>query len=113
MKKIFARVVTPAILIIGSLSFGAAMVTAPAGASTHATAKTAAVTAKTYSGVVKSANVAKRTFTLASGTARYNVHFATSTKFTRGTAANIKVGTAVTVVGRLSKNVVHAISIRA
>ena len=98
MKKISARVVTPAALVIGSLGFGAALLSAPAGASTHATAKTGAVTAKTYSGVVKSANMAKGTFTLASGTTRYNVHFATSTKFTKDTAADIKVGTTVTVM---------------
>jgi len=65
------------------------------------------------SGTVTTANVAKRTFTLTSGTVTYTVHFSSKTKFTAGSAAKIVAGAKVTVMGRTLKNIVHAASISA
>jgi len=114
MKKLMTKVVAPTMLIIGTLGLGATAVSLPAGAASKPAAKTPiAVAAKTYTGVVKTANVAKKTFTITSGTVTYVVHISNSTKFIKGSAASIKVGVSVSVVGKLTKNVVHAISISA
>ena len=111
MTKIFTKVIAPAMLVVGSLGLGAAVIAAPAGASAK-TAKTT-VAAKAYSGTVKTANTAKGSFQLTVGTATYSVHYTAKTKFTKGAAANIKVGAAVSVTGKLHKTSISATSISA
>jgi hypothetical protein len=111
--KMMTKFVAPTMLVIGSLGLSAAVVSAPAGAASKGAAKHTAVALTTYSGTVKTANVAKRTFTLTSGTVTYTVHFSSKTKFTAGSAAKIVAGAKVTVMGRTLKNIVHAASISA
>ena len=109
MKKILTKAMIPALLVVGSLGVGATVVTVPAFAST----KTAAVAAKTYSGTVKTANTVKDSFTLTVGTTTYTVHYSAKTTFSKGTAANIKVGAAVSATGKLHKTLISATSVSA
>jgi hypothetical protein len=106
MKKMIARIVVPTVLAASTLGFGVAVLSAPAGATT-------AVTAKSYAGTVKAADVTKDRFTLSSGAKTYTVVYTAKTKWAKGTAADLKTGAAVTVTGTITKTVIHASSIKA
>jgi len=109
MNRIFTKVIAPTLFVVGSLGMGAAVVAAPASAAT----KSATIAAKTYSGSVKAVTKGKDVFTLKSGKTTYTVDYTKSTKFTKGSASNLKVGVPVSVTGKLSKSVITATSIKA
>lgn len=107
MKKSLGRTVASSMLAVASLGFVASVAAPMAAASAATTA------AKAYSGTVKTADVAKDTFTIKSGTKTYKVDFTSMTKWTVGTSKSIKVGLAVTVTGTLSGTTIKAASIKA
>lgn len=104
MKRIITKAVVSTMLAAGSLGI-VAVATVPAGAAS------ATVASKTFSGKVKSVDIAKDTFTLTSGAKTYTVAYKATTKFTKGSAKNLKVGVAVSVKGKLVKTVIEASSI--
>jgi len=106
MKRIFAKAVVSTMLAVGSLGV-VAVATVPAGAAP------AAAASKTFGGKVKTVDIAKGTFTLTSGAKTYTVAYKATTKFTKGSAKNLKVGVAVSVTGKLVKAVIEASSIAA
>ncbi|HUY17251.1 MAG TPA: hypothetical protein VMV11_06790 [Acidimicrobiales bacterium] len=105
MKRIITKVVVSTMLAAGSLGV-VAVATVPAGA-------TAAAATNTFSGKVKTVDVAKDTFTLTSGAKTYTVAYKATTKFTKGSAKILKAGLTVSVKGKLVKAVIEASSIAA
>lgn len=64
-------------------------------------------------GSVKTADVAKDTFTLKVGAKTYTVDFTAKTKWTKGTSKDLKAGASATVTGTLAGTVLKATSIKA
>ncbi len=117
----FAKAILPAVVAVSSLGVGAALVAAPAGASTKAPATKSAAVAKkapatkkapvvkktaatksapvTIAGTVTKDLTAKDTFWFKAGTKTYRAAYSSTTKFTKGSAAAIVKGLAVTVTG--------------
>jgi hypothetical protein len=118
MRKYITKAVVPALLVVGSLGLGTAFIAAaPAGATTppkHAPAGAISASA-TYKGTIKSTTASKSIFTLKVGSKTYTVFYRGAVKFTKGSAASLKVGTTVSVTGNLikTKSLVHATSISA
>jgi len=100
MKKLLTRAAVSA-LLVGSLGL-ATVAAVPAGAST---------TSKMYSGKVKTADTKKDTFTLTVGTKTYTVVYTDMTKWTKGSAADLKAGASVSLVGKISGMKITASSI--
>jgi len=104
--------------VVGSLGIGTAIIAAPAGAASRPTHKppAGAISASaTYKGTIKTADAAKTIFTLKVGSKTYTVFYRGAVKFTKGSAASLKVGATVSVTGNLikTKSLVHASSISA
>jgi cytochrome c-type biogenesis protein CcmE len=117
MRKFITKAMIPALFAVGSLGLGAAFLAAPAGATTppkHAPAGAISASA-TYKGTIKTTDAAKTIFTLKDGSKTYTVFYRGAVKFTKGSAASLKVGTTVSVTGNLvkSKSLLHATSIKA
>jgi hypothetical protein len=117
LTKVLTKAALPALFVIGSLGAGAALVSAPAGAATkpaHTPSSASLEPAATYKGTVKTVKASDGIFTFKVGSKTYVV-FARDVKFTKGSAADIKVGASVTVKGSLvkGKTMLHATSISA
>ncbi|MHB8379954.1 MAG: hypothetical protein ACYDB2_08570 [Acidimicrobiales bacterium] len=106
MKPIITKVAMSTMLAVGSLGM-VAVATVPAGAASHTVAPRA------FRGKVKTVDIAKDTFTLTLGAKTYTVAYKATTKFTKGSAKNLKAGVVVTVTGKLVKTVIEANSIAA
>lgn len=111
MKKLLTKVVVPSMLAMSTLGIGAVIATTPASAAAHVVkAQT------TLTGTVSKAQSSKSTFWLTVGTKTYRVVYSSSTKFTKGTAASLVKGTAVSAKGSYagkSTTVLKATSISA
>lgn len=108
MKKTFAKVVIPTLLVAGSMGMGL-VATVPAGA-----ASTTAKAAPTLTGVIAKIQASKDVFWIKVGVKTYRVDYSATTKFTKGTAATLAKGKSVSVSGKYvgkSTVVVDALSI--
>lgn len=108
MKKSFAKVVVPVLMVVGSTGMGL-VATTSAGASS-APAKSA----PNLTGVIAKIQASKDVFWIKVGTKTYRVDYSKTTKFTKGTAATLTKGKSVSVTGKYagkSTVVVNALSI--
>jgi hypothetical protein len=116
MRKYVAKTAIPVLFVIGSLGAGSAIAAVPAGAATrpaHKPPASALSPTATYKGTVKSVEASKDLFTLKDGSKSYVVFYRGAVKFTKGSAADIKVDAAITIKGNLvkGKTLIHATSI--
>lgn len=109
MNNKFAKAILPAVVAVSSLGVGAALVAAPAGASTKAPITKSAAAAKkapvaksapvTIAGTVTKVLAAKHTFWFTAGTKTYRAAYSSTTTFSKGSAAAIAKGLTVSVTG--------------
>jgi hypothetical protein len=116
MNNKIAKIILPAVLSVGTL--GAAALTATAGASTTTTVThaKAAKGAVSLTGTVVKAQASKKVFWFKVGAKTYRASYSATTTFTKGTAASLVKGAAVTVTGSYvgkSSSVIVATSISA
>jgi hypothetical protein len=100
MKRVLIALVLPAALAFGSVGLGATLASGPAGAAEHALTSMQ----HTWHGKILKINAKMGTtssFSFASGSKTYVVHWDAMTHFTMGTAKNVKVGALVTISGVL------------
>ena len=113
MKRLITRLVLPATLALGTLSFGLAVAASPATAAptSHATMAT-----KTWHGKIVKLDARMGTteaFSMTVGMKTYVVHYDSMTHWVMGTAKNIKVGALVAVTGTLSAKPIAAAKLSA
>lgn len=113
MKRLITRLVLPATLALGTLSFGLGVVALPATAAptSHATMAT-----KTWHGKIVKLDAKMGTteaFSMTVGMKTYVVHYDSMTHWVMGTAKNVKVGALVTVTGTLSAKTIAAAKLSA
>ena len=113
MKRLITRLVLPATLALGTLSFGLAVAASPATAAptSHATMAT-----KTWHGKIVKLDARMGTteaFSMTVGMKTYVVHYDSMTHWVMGTAKNIKVGALVAVTGTLSAKTIAAAKLSA
>lgn len=106
MKKSLSKAVVSTMMAVGSIGFVAAVVP-------MTTASATTMVSKTYTGTVKTADVAKDTFTMTVGTKTYTVDYTSKTKWTVGTSKSIKAKLPVSVTGTLSGVTIKATTIKA
>ena len=110
MKTLLQKVVIPTVLTLGLLGFVGGLGSSVAGAATRPAVP--ATASATWKGTVLSQDVAKDRFKMLTLKGKtFRVDFKSTTKWTKGTAADVKRGVWVSVTGTISKAIITATSI--